>query len=166
MNSADVRWVSLVAGCLGVITAAGAGGCDRWGKRPQSDHERLVAETTRRATVVADEAIAAFLPGASPEVKAKTTFSNRRLIEQQDNFALVAVNVERPDPAGTLVRQDWCTILMFQPPHGQTVVWSGQEGAWNCSAGIDRNVVMVQRGMIGWPEAAPTALARDGATPR
>jgi hypothetical protein len=115
----------------------------------ETDQEVLRRETKTTSPYAASEIISKQL-----RTPTEAQFTERTLVESQDNFALVSVIVEAPNSFGVKLHQTWCTIIRFEPPRGARYVWHQSTGAWECSAGIDPKDLLVRKVAIEWPGAA------------
>jgi hypothetical protein len=127
---------------------------------PEDDSEVLSRTTHSEAKYCAKSIL-------SKRFKAPTQveFSERTLIEQEKNFALVSVVVDAPNSFGVKLRSTWCYIVRFEPPRGEKFVWDTNWGVWECSRPADRTDVLGRKAAVGWP-GAQEALEAEARTKR
>ena len=122
---------------------------------PESDAEKLIRETKQTAPYAAAQIL-------SKRLKAPTQakFSDRKLVEQKDNFALVSVVVDAPNSFGAMLRSTQCYIVKFEPPRGANFSWNQEFGVWDCSTGIDEQDLLVRKVAAQWPGSTGEFEAR------
>jgi len=118
----------------------------------ESDHDYLLRTTKREAKYDGEELIKKFLKAPT-----QAKFSDRELVEQLENFALVSMTVDAPNSFGVMLRQRWCAILSYNPPRGKGYTYSKSMGAWDCSDGLDKKDLLIRKMTVGWPGAREEA---------
>lgn len=115
----------------------------------ESDHDVLVRETKSTAKYAADKAISSALKAPS-----QAKFSDREMLRQEENYALVRATVDAPNSFGTMLRQRWCAIVRFEPPRGAKFTWSSAAGVWRCEDDVTEDAFVTRALAAGWPGAA------------
>jgi hypothetical protein len=115
----------------------------------ETDEQRLLRETRTSRWAITKEIVSEKLIAPS-----QADFSDRKLIEQERNFALNSVVVDAPNAFGVKLRQTWCVVVRFDPPRGETYAWHRSMGAWDCSAGLQPRDLLARKMVSGWPGSA------------
>lgn len=117
---------------------------------PETDEDRLIRTTKTDSPYAGEQIIKTFLKAPS-----QAKFSDRELLKQNGNYALVRMTVDAPNSFGVMLRQKWCALLYYVPPRGGTFKWHTTTGGWQCSDGfLDEDDLVRRELAVGWPGAA------------
>ena len=156
--------IGLCIGLYGLSTLMGDDGRKeraqaRAATPPETDADVLV-RNTKEAPYAAKQVLASRFKAPS-----QVEYSDRKLLLQQNNFALSSVVVDAPNPFGVKLRSKWCYILEYKPPRGREFAWSDQFGVWKCQGEVDASDLLVREAAVGWPGAQEVLAAEAKKAP-
>jgi hypothetical protein len=121
----------------------------------ESDRDALLRTTKSESPYAGEEVVKEFLKAPT-----QAKFSERELVRQNDNFALVRMTVDAPNSFGVMLRQTWCAVVVFQPPRGEHFQWNKTFGGWPCEGDMGDDKILMREAAANWPGASEELSGR------